>query len=310
MYNELEIIKDKENGMSVKDIVEKHQIKSVKTIYDIIKRKGKKKIANKKYNINSKYFKEINTEEKAYWLGFLYADGYVRMKNDRSGELRLKLKQTDKSHIELFNSCLNSNYPIKDLISKVIVKGEEYSSTCSSLSIYNTEIVKDLFKQGCINNKTQKIRLPKIGKHLMHHFIRGYFDGDGSISKKNNNYIANIVSNKIFIIDLKEYLEKALSMSINSWDYDNYSLIIISKIDNIFKLYDYLYKNSNIFLKRKKELFNIKYKYKIITPNNTYIYTNNLTKFCKENSLNYSNMYNIIQKLVNNYQGWKIIKNY
>jgi len=313
MYNELKIIEDKQNGMSIKNIVEKHNIKSVKTIYDIIQRKGIKRIANKKYDVNSKFFKTIDTEKKAYWLGFLYADGYVRMKNDRSGELRLKLKQSDRNHIELFNNHLNSNYPIKDITSKVIVEDKEYNSLCSSLSIYNTEIVQDLFDKGCVNNKTQKIRLPEINDNLMKHFIRGYFDGDGSISsnkKFTNNYTISMVSNKIFIKEIKKYLEEKIIIEPTIYDYENYSTITISKIEDVITTYNYLYEESNIYLKRKKIKFNIQHKYKISTPNNEILFINNLTKFCKENNLNYSNMYNVVQKLVDNYKGWKIIKNY
>ena len=70
-------------------MVEKNKLE--KTVSDIIKRDGNPHIiANKKYTVNENYFENIDNEEKAYWLGFLYADGYVRMKDGRSGELKLK----------------------------------------------------------------------------------------------------------------------------------------------------------------------------------------------------------------------------
>lgn len=55
----------------------------------------------RKYNFNEHFFDGLN-EQSSYWLGFLYADGYVRMKDGKSGELKIKLKDTDKSHIEKF----------------------------------------------------------------------------------------------------------------------------------------------------------------------------------------------------------------
>ena len=110
---EIEIIKKKNNGFKNKQIMLEYSIKSPKTIYDIVKRKGIKKIANKKYDVNENYFSSIEGEERAYWLGFLYADGYVRIKG-KSGQLTLKLSSKDRDHIVLFNKCLESNYPIKE----------------------------------------------------------------------------------------------------------------------------------------------------------------------------------------------------
>ena len=81
---ELEIIKKKNDGVKLSVIMEEYSIKTPKTIYDIIKRNGIKKIGNKKYNVDENYFSIIDNEYKAYWLGFLYADGYVRMKYNRS----------------------------------------------------------------------------------------------------------------------------------------------------------------------------------------------------------------------------------
>lgn len=169
---ELEVIKLKNNKIPVKKIMEQFNIKSNQTVYDIIKRNGRShQIANKKYNVNSSYFKDINTEEKAYWLGFLYADGYVRLR--RSGELRLKLKQTDKKHIELFKKCIESTHPIKDSVSIVKYSDNKISKSKSSyISINNTKIVRDLIKLGCVNAKSFIIKLPKLKHDLIRHFIR------------------------------------------------------------------------------------------------------------------------------------------
>lgn len=98
----------------------------------------------KKYQVNENYFEKIDSEEKAYWLGFLYADGNVRMHKNKSGILKLKLKQSDKKHIEKFSKCLNSNYPIKSGIEIIKNKGKEYKCYHSTINIYNTKLVKDL----------------------------------------------------------------------------------------------------------------------------------------------------------------------
>ena len=104
----------------------------------------------RKYNLNENFFDELN-EKSAYWLGFLYADGGVRMKNGRSGELRLKLKETDKGHIQKFLVDLGSNTPLKCGISKT-----DNAKFCYVL-INSNHIVKKLFELGCVQNKITSI---------------------------------------------------------------------------------------------------------------------------------------------------------
>lgn len=250
---ELDIIEKRKNNISLDDLKKEFNIKSDKTIYDIHKRNGREHlIPNKKYDCNSDYFKEINSEDKAYWLGFLYADGYVRMKDNRSGELKLKLKKSDREHIELFNKYLSSNYPIKDLISKVKVDDKIYVSECSSLSIYNTKLVKDLFNHGCLNNKTFKIKIPDLKNNMIRHFIRGYFDGDGCIYKHPNGSSAecNITSNLDFITNIFNYLKYGRIIKHGKV----FGLRFYHK-KNIEKFYHLIYEESTIFLKRKKDIF-------------------------------------------------------
>ncbi len=253
---EIEIIQKKKNGVKIRQIMSEYSIKSVKTIYDIVKRNGIKRIGNKKYQVDDDYFSNIDTEEKAYWLGFLYADGYVRLKYNRSGQLKLKLSSKDRSHIELFNKCLSSNYPIKDSISIIKYKGSESKSNVSEVSIYNTKIVNDLIYNGCISNKTFLIRIPSIDISIIRHFIRGYFDGDGciSISKKGHPSI-KIISNIDFIGDIRDYLISVGISCINIRDNGRVkNLMIENKVDCI-RFKELIYTDSRIFLKRKFEIF-------------------------------------------------------
>jgi hypothetical protein len=253
---EIEIINKKNNGVKIRQIMSEYSIKSTKTIYDIVKRNGIKKIGNKKYQVDDNYFSVIDTEEKAYWLGFLYADGYVRIKNNRSGQLKLKLSSKDRIHIELFNRCLSSNYPIKDNISIIKYKGSLSKSNVSELSIYNTKIVNDLVYNGCFSNKTFSIRLPNIDKSIIRHFIRGYFDGDGciSISKKGHPSI-KIISNKDFIGDVKYYLTSVGITRVNIRDNGRVKNLMIENKVDCLRFKDLLYTDSRIFLKRKFEIF-------------------------------------------------------
>jgi intein/homing endonuclease len=208
---EKNIIRMKKLGINNSIIINKYNI-AVGTIYKILKRNGREHlIPNKKYQVNENYFEKIDNEEKAYWLGFLYADGNVRLINGRSGQLKLKLKQSDKKHIEKFNECLNSNYPINDGMEIVKSNDREYKCHFSVVNIYNTKLVKDLFNIGCMNNKTYKLKFPTfLDNTLIRHFIRGYFDGDGCIHKniyRPDSFAIYIVSaNRKFLKNMTTYV--------------------------------------------------------------------------------------------------------
>ena len=135
--------------------------------------------SSKLYNCDENFFEKIDTEEKAYWLGFLYADGYVRVRKGGS-EVRLKLSIKDVDHVKKFNDAVKSNNEIK-------IKGKFAIS-----SVNQRKFVKHLVDKGCINKKSLIIKFPYfLEENLKKHFIRGYFDGDGSVSisfKKNDKY--------------------------------------------------------------------------------------------------------------------------
>ena len=137
-----------------------------------------------KYNYNKDYFQIIDSADKAYWLGFLYADGCINRnyKNEKlkSMSLELQLCSDDKHHLEKLNQSLESNVEIHDKISKY--KDKEYKS--SRLCISCTKMCYDLIDKGCTPQKTYTIRMPSfdiVPEYYMRDFIRGYFDGDGCI---------------------------------------------------------------------------------------------------------------------------------
>lgn len=157
-----------------------------KTQYSFEKRnriKREKKIW-RKYKFNENYFETIDSEEKAYWLGFLYADGYV---NSQKSSFELRVKESDYSHLEKFVNCIEGNMPIRPTKKKI--KNKEYLGW--SIQVNSKKFKKDLIKQGCIENKSLILKFPteeQVPTHLIHHFIRGYIDGDGSYVLKKNVY--------------------------------------------------------------------------------------------------------------------------
>lgn len=135
-----------------------------------------------KHAYNEKFFKVIDTERKAYWLGFLYADGNVV--NYGNYEVKISLAYKDLNHLKEFEKdiLLNENDTIVYSYTAKI-KEKEYPS--AKLIVSNKTIVEQLIDLGCIPNKSLTITFPDesiVPKHLIRHFIRGYFDGDGSVS--------------------------------------------------------------------------------------------------------------------------------
>lgn len=119
------------------------------------------------YHVNDNAFDTIDTEAKAYWLGFLFADGCVIHNN-----LLLELSCVDYGHIEKFLNFLCSDYPIQPTKKK-----------CVSVCITSKHMVECLKDYGCVERKSLILKFPAIDLAMEKHFIRGYFDGNGSITK-------------------------------------------------------------------------------------------------------------------------------
>ena len=133
---------------------------------------GKEK-SRKYYLNNPNYFENINTEEKAYFLGFIAADGCIYdPKDSRQTIIRIGISKTDKEILEKFQKELGTNKPITEIVRN----NKEYSS----LEISSQIIGDDLKELGLTPRKTYKktwVELDNI--FLQNAFIRGYFDGDG-----------------------------------------------------------------------------------------------------------------------------------
>jgi hypothetical protein len=210
-------------------------------------------LINRKYDVNHNYFDIIDTEEKAYWLGFLYADGYIRERKSGSS-LEMKLSIKDKKHLELFRECIGSNHKIIDGFNSVKYKDTISRSHMSTLAMYSNQLVESIKKQGVHSRKTFIITKPNIEKPLISHFIRGYFDGDGcfylSGDKKRNSTTFVCASDQFREFLISELLDNGMEFK---W-YGGIKITIYKKLDNK-KFYDYIYKNATIYLNRKKEKY-------------------------------------------------------
>jgi intein/homing endonuclease len=209
--------------------------------------------------VNEKYFEIIDTEEKAYWLGYIWADGY----SSRKAPWFLCIQTKDIEHLKLF--CKNINYQGKIKMPK-ISGGFANASTMGRITICRKKICNDINNLGRYN---QEMIIPeKIPNKLIRHFIRGYFDGDGSVytyiksgwpknAKKRYFYnrlevsiigtISILDSIRNNILNIKTRIKKSKT------DYMKY--LVISNKKDTQEFYNYLYENATIYLERKYSIF-------------------------------------------------------
>jgi len=249
--NETDVLNQYNRLKNIHKVAEYFNV-SISPITRILKSQGFE-LTNRRYHVNHNYFDKIDSEDKAYWLGFLYADGYIReRKTGNSLEMKLSIK--DKHHLELFRDTIGSNHKIIDGFNKVKYNGGIARSHISSLAIYSIKLVESIKSQGFHSRKTFTIEKPNINDDLIHHFIRGYFDGDGcfSFNPEKNKIHTNIVC-------ASDKFRESLTQILNQHDidakfYGRMTIHIQSKIGNV-NFYDYIYKNATIFLKRKREKY-------------------------------------------------------
>ena len=192
------------------------------------------------------FFKVIDTEEKAYWLGFIYADGCVT-KNDKC--LILELSAKDYDHIVKFQNAIKSTHNIK------LYARNNYKY--ARLTIGCKEMVLDLKQKGCISHKSLLLVFPfcHIPDELISHFIRGYYDGDGCLSvtsnikgtKKRTDYTLSFLGTKEMLDGINKYLpiNMPIKKEMRIYRMRNQSKKVINDI------LSFLYQDASVYLERK-----------------------------------------------------------
>ena len=204
-----------------------------------------------KKQIDSLFFDKIDTEEKAYWLGFLYADGYIGKDNS----IELTVKKSDSTHLTKFKTDINSNHKIST--KRVKLDGKEYLA--SKISFKDKNMVESLQKLGCTNKKSFSIEMPQLqSKELYRHFIRGFFDGDGHIEHRKEFVQAEFACSSIsFCKSLVAYSSDILGIKMliqKDNRHKNYKVSTLSRAEG-FLFLQHLYNNSKRFLDRKYEQY-------------------------------------------------------
>lgn len=249
------IINDYINGMSGEACARKYNIYGT-TVMNILKKNNVeiRKNIPRKYSYNENYFNVIDTEEKAYWLGFIAADGSI---GKEGKTLEIGLSSVDEDHLIKFAKCIGAE---TNIVKRKKSKCNDKLCDVSRVYIANKQIAQDLIKAGLDVRKSLTLEYPKnIPSHLQRHFIRGYFDGDGWITKGDispygiQRYIVGIIATKPFLDEMIKILEKEGIYPTNPRKNGKMYIWSTSGMDNIIKFIDFIYKDSNVYLQRKYE---------------------------------------------------------
>lgn len=244
-----EIISLRKKGLSIRKIseivgVERHRI----SVWLKMSEKETKDLARHEYNEDA--FDEIDTPEKAYWLGMIYSDGCtIPTKN----VVHLTLKNSDKDHLERFAKFLGPT-----------VKVVRHSEIAHRVIISNKKIHDALVLKGCGHRKSATLQFPEKGlipDELMRHFIRGCFDGDGGLhietnsrNKKTKSLLFHLTATHDFIKDLKAYMNITNKPNRSSLS----PFIVTLRVKGNKKplaILDWLYEDTDLFLPRKKAIY-------------------------------------------------------
>lgn len=207
-------------------------------------------IYSKKSAVNNYAFQSIETEEQAYWLGFLYADGCVHQYH-RSKDIELTLQEQDYGHLVKFAKFVDFGGTIK-----YREKQKAYR-----VSFGSTKMFDDLVKLGCVERKSLILTFPNetiVPKELQRHFIRGYFDGDGHLDVVLTAHMLfrktiSLLGTKEFLTSLLESLPFDVDTKIikkcKNNESNNYYFQLRKAESALFL--DYIYKDCTVFLTRK-----------------------------------------------------------
>lgn len=231
---------------------------------------------NRKHVFDQTFFEKVDTEEKAYILGFIYADG-CNVKHPTTAELSIAQMERDVDILYKIKDAIKSTYPISER--KGDLSGDEKYFV---FYIYGKHLGEQLNKLGVTQRKSLTLTFPEfLDDTLMPHFIRGYFDGDGSVWEgkrkkmvvKNDhrpgeyrerivhNVKFNFTGSSTFIPYLQKYLIEKYGFSETKLNYSKakddhrHCTMEYSGRKNLYKLYDIMYSSATIYGERKKAKF-------------------------------------------------------
>lgn len=201
------------------------------------------------YKANYNIFENIDTPLKAYWLGFLAADGcnYQRIRNGKfeNATIFINIHQKDRNQLVAFQDFLGTNAKIIDYITNA---GFSNNTPMCKMSVNSIKMSIDLADKGIIPKKSLILKPPNIDEEFYLPYILGYFDGDGSITKA---FHFRVEGTK----ETLEWMNKVLGLSCKLEkrynDEKNNYYIRVYKQQDVYNVLTKLYNSCEYHLERK-----------------------------------------------------------
>lgn len=253
------------SGLSCKNVGEKVGVSTTSVRMVLIRNNIARKKPHwnsRKYKCDDTFFDCIDTEEKAYFFGLLYADGSV---NKRLTNISITLQDRDKDILEKLTQYIQPDKSLyfQDLSNRKdgVSRRNAYRLEISSIPMCNV-----LNSYGMVPRKSLIKTFPEVilnsNEDIKRHFIRGYYDGNGSLQMhlSKNDYLDGsaliIASTYEMCLSLNSIFHVYVDVgtSINKIKKDNYVnayTVYSCKIYNCEKILDWLYKDSTIYMSRK-----------------------------------------------------------
>ena len=237
-----QIISLYEKGLSAYQIMDKLNISSKFKVYKVLKDNNLTRDYKecRHPGIDSNYFSKIDSDTKAYMVGFIFADGCVR--KNRPG-ITIAQHPKDLYILEEFKKIL-------ELTTKIQITKQPLAV----LYVNNKQMREDLMKVGCLPQKSKNGGKPIIPKKFRYAFIRGLFDGDGSIYSRKKPYL-RFVFDICGHIDVISWCHKELKLTTKITKHSSIVRLEINSLKQIKEVYKYLYRKNCIHLKRKEQIF-------------------------------------------------------
>ena len=269
-------VSDEKRQQIVEDYINGKSMRQIERDYDVTRQSVAKYLEEKqikttkgnhyrKYRHQYDFFENIDTEEKAYWLGFMFADGYIVDHSHKYGEdhFGITLHSKDVATLEQFKKSIKATNPIRDVSSD--------GCPLHRIVMTSQKTVDDLISHGCVKQKSLILKPPVgVPQELIHHLIRGFFDGDGSIYWNKTafekhktwvtpSYTINITSTKEMIEWLIDQVGFGNMHKENRREKTWYYVQGGNK--KVKQFCDYIYKDATIYMERKYQLYQDLLKY-------------------------------------------------
>lgn len=214
-------------------------------------------INSRKYTLDEHYFDTIDTQDKAYILGFLYSDG---CNFTDANKILLSLQEEDRHILESMKECVKTNAPLYLNMARKRNPRHKNQYILAMRSKYMSKVLSDM---GMVKAKSLILEFPtNISEDMLPHFIRGYFDGDGVFPRSMTSYTLGVLGTENFCIVLQSILkENGIESDIKNVNDPSNSTrqLYIRRKENSKKFLEYIYKDANLYLFRKHDLYLKKY---------------------------------------------------